>query len=76
MLSGDLDGIVQREDRNVELEPGLLGENNTQSLVERIYTRDTIFDNVLENQMEHVPTRAGTVKAVLALLKKKQILLL
>lgn len=68
--------LVYLMDRNVEPEPGLLGEDNTQSLVERIYTRDTIFDNVLENQMEHVPSRPGTVKTVLALLKKKHIILL
>jgi hypothetical protein len=68
--------LVYLMDRNVEPEPGLLGADNTQSLVERIYTRDTIFDNVLENQMEHVPSRPGTVKTVLALLKKKHIILL
>lgn len=67
--------LVYLMDRNVEPEPGLLGEDNAQSLVERIYTRDTIFDNVLENQMEHVPSRPGTVKTVLALLKKKHIIL-
>lgn len=68
--------LVYLMDRNVELEPELLGADHTQALVERIYTRDTIFDNVLENQMEHVPARTETVKAVLALLKKKHILLL
>lgn len=63
-------------DRNVQPELGLLGQENKQALVERIYTKDTIFDNVLENQMEHVPSRVKTVKLVLGLLKKKHIVML
>ncbi|MBQ7898399.1 MAG: hypothetical protein IJ307_00935 [Bacteroidales bacterium] len=63
-------------DRKVRPELGLLGQENKQALVERIYTKDTIFDNVLENQMEHVPSREKTVKLVLGLLKKKHIVML
>ena len=40
------------------------------------FLKDTIFDNVLENQMEHAPGREETVKAVLSLLKKKYIIML
>jgi len=63
-------------DRNIPLDASLLGNNNTQNLVERIYTRDTIYDNILENQMEHATARNRTVEAVLGLLRKKRIILL
>ena len=68
--------LVFLMDRQVQPELSLLGQENKQALVERIYTSETIFDNVLENQMEHVPSRKQTVRAVLALLKKKHIVLL
>ena len=68
--------LVFLMDRQVKPELSLLGQENKQSLVERIYTSETIFDNVLENQMEHVPSRNRIVRAVLALLKKKHIVLL
>lgn len=63
-------------DRDVPLQASLLGSDNTQKLVERIYTRDTIYDNILENQMERAGARDRTVTAVLRLLRKKRIVLL
>ena len=63
-------------DRGIKLQDGLLGSNNVQALVETIYTKETICDNILENQMEHAAAREQTVKAVLNLLKKKRIVLL
>ena len=57
-------------------EPKYLGQKNVQTLVERIYTKDTIFDNILENQMERAVCRDQIVKVVLKLLKKKRIVLL
>lgn len=63
-------------DRNIPLQASLLGSNNTQRLVEHIYTRDTIYDNILENQMEQAQARNRTVDAVLGLLRKKRIILL
>lgn len=68
--------LVYLMDRKVHPELALLGQENKQALIERIYTRDTIFDNVLENQMELVPSRDKTVKLVLRLLKKKHIVML
>ena len=68
--------LVYLIDRKVPLNPKYLGSDNTQNLVERIYTRDTIFDNILENQMERAAMREKTVNAVLALLRKKRIVLL
>ena len=63
-------------DRKVPLEPGLLGMENAQALVQRIYTTDTIFDNILESQMESAQAREYVVRAVLRLLRKKRIVLL
>ena len=75
-LSLSMAELVYLIDRKVPLNPKYLGSNNTQNLVERIYTRDTIFDNILENQMERAAMREKTVNAVLALLRKKRIVLL
>lgn len=63
-------------DRDVPLQASLLGSENAQNLVERIYTRDTIYDNILENQMERAGARERTVTAVMKLLRKKRIVLL
>ena len=68
--------LVYLMDRDVQPEQKYLGKDHIQALVERIYTRDTIFDNILENQMEHAPRREYVVKLVLRLLKKKRIVLL
>lgn len=56
--------------------PTLLGSAHTQELVEIIYTRETIMDNILEAQMEDATSRDAVVNAVLRLLKKKRIVLL
>lgn len=53
-----------------------LGEENRQALTEVIYTQETIFDNILETQMEHANKRDTVVESIMALLKKKRILLL
>lgn len=63
-------------DRKITPCQDLLGSCNAQALVERIYTRDTIYDNILENQMEKAATTDQTVGLVLRLLKKKRIILL
>lgn len=68
--------LVYLIDRKIPLSENLLGSYHTQALVEQIYTKDTIFDNVLENQMERAAARDRTVDAVLSLLRKKRIVLL
>ena len=68
--------LVYLIDRNVPLSSKYLGSNNTQTLVEQIYTKDTIFDNILDNQMERAAMREKTVNTVLSLLRKKRIVLL
>ena len=46
----------------------LLGDRNRQNLTETIYTQETIFDNILEAQMEHAAVRDEVVSALLRLL--------
>lgn len=54
----------------------LFYEENAQALVETIYTKDTIFDNILENQMGHAKCRNEVVCSLLLLLSKKRIVML
>lgn len=68
--------LIYLLDRGVNPTLGYLGNENRQRLVELIYTRDTIFDNLLENRMELCKSNAATVKIVLALLRKKRIILI
>lgn len=63
-------------DQEVPLQADLLGNANTQNLVERIYTGDTIGDGILEGQMERSNARETVTKAVLHLLRKKRLVLL
>ena len=50
--------------------------DNRQKLIERIYTVDTIADNLLENQMETAKCRDAVVQSLMRLLKKKLVLVL
>ena len=68
--------LVYLMDRNIPLEEKLLGSGNAQALVEQIYTKDTVFNNILENQMERSEARGKVVNAILSLLRKKRIVLL
>ena len=68
--------LVYLMDRNIPMEEKLLGSDNAQALVEHIYTKDTVFNNILENQMERSAVKDSTVKAVLELLRKKRLVLL
>jgi len=45
-------------------------------LIERIYTKGTITDNILENQMEKAVFRDDIVKALLSLVAKKRLVVL
>ena len=68
--------LVYLNEHDILPNPTLLGGDNTQSLVETIYTSENIFDNILELQMENAASRDAVVNAVLRLLKKKRIVLL
>lgn len=54
----------------------LLYTDNRQILIERIYTVDTIADNLLETRMEAAECRDAVVQSLLRLLKKKLVLVL
>lgn len=56
--------------------PALLYEENRQALVETIYTKNNIYDNILENQMESAKCRNEIVTLLLVLLQKKRIVML
>lgn len=60
----------------IKATPDLLYPQNRQSLIETIYTADTIADNILENQMAAAKCRDGVIQALLSLLKKKKIWML
>lgn len=68
--------LVYLNEHDILPNPTLLGGDNTQTLVEAIYTRENILDNILELQMENAVSRDAVVNAVLRLLKKKRIVLL
>lgn len=68
--------LIYLREHQVEPRPELLYEDNRQALVETIYTRETIADNLLEYKMEVVACRDKVVSSLLRLLKKKKILML
>lgn len=63
-------------ENNVLPSPSLLYEENRQALVETIYTRNNIFDNILETQMEKAHCRDKIVNVLLKLLYKRRIVVL
>lgn len=68
--------LVYLHENDIRPTGDLLYIENRQALIETIYTRNTIFDNILECQMEHAACRDEIVAAILRLLKSKKIILL
>lgn len=68
--------LIYLVENKVEAKPELLHSDNRQALVERIYTADTIRDNILENKMAAAECRDSVLQSMLSLLKKKKILIL
>lgn len=68
--------LVFLQENEISPVPSLLYEENRQSLIETIYTKNTIYDNLLEHQMEHSYCRDEVVAALLLLLRKKRIVML
>jgi len=73
LSTAELVYLVEHQIRPIE---ELLYEENRQALVERIYTVDTIADNLLETQMEQATERDAVVKTILQLLRKKRLVVL
>lgn len=68
--------LVFLMEHRVTAEGGMLGIRNRQKLVEAIYTKDNIQDNLLEHQMEKAGCRDEAVGVLMSLLEKKKILIL
>ena len=68
--------LVYLMERQIKPRSELVGTENSQALVEAIYTHETIFDQVLENLMEQSPHRERAVEALMGLLKKRCIVLI
>lgn len=68
--------LIYLMENKVRPSGNLFGDENAQALIETIYTKDTIFDNILENRMEYAKCRNEIVCAILTLLKKKRIVML
>ena len=54
---------------------GMFGVRNRQNLIETIYTKENIQDNLLEHQMEKAECRDEVVETLMQLLKKKKIVI-
>lgn len=68
--------LVYLVENDVRPTQDLLYTDNRQHLIERIYTADTIADDLLEHQMETAKCRDAVVRSLLWLLKKKLVLVL
>lgn len=68
--------LIYLNENHIEPTAQLLYKENHQVLIELIYTRNTIADNILENMMETASSRDEVIRILQKLLKKKQILLL
>lgn len=68
--------LVYLQEHKIMPEDRLLYQENRQTLIEEIYTKDTIADNLLEQLMESAHCRDEVVDNLMKLLAKKKILLL
>lgn len=67
--------LVFLREHHIAADSGMFGIRNRQKLIETIYTKDNIQDNLLEHQMEQAECRDEVVEALMQLLKKKKILI-
>ena len=67
--------LVFLQEHHITADSGMFGNRNRQKLIETIYTKDNIQDNLLEHQMEQAECRDEVVEALMQLLKKKKILI-
>lgn len=67
--------LVFLQEHQITADSGMFGISNRQKLIETIYTKDNIQDNLLEHQMEKAECRDEVVEALMQLLKKKKILI-
>ena len=67
--------LVRLEEQGIKPVPALLGESGRQQLTELIYSRETIFDGILETAMEHSASRDVCVASLLRLLRAGKLYL-
>lgn len=67
--------LVYLMEKDIPPKPSYLGKNNWHTLVNTIYTTETVFGGILDAKMENSAARQTTVTAILGLLRKKRILL-
>lgn len=67
--------LIRLEELGAVPVPELLGEDGRQRLTEAIYTSGSIFDGILETQMEHSSARDTTVASILKLVSTRRLLL-
>jgi len=63
-------------DRDIKPRPQLLGSENRQTLIEVVYTTETIYDGMLESKMEQAAMCDVVINAILGLLHKRRIILM
>lgn len=68
--------LIRLEEQDILPSPELLGEANRQDLTEQIYSSTTIFDGILETEMERSPARDTTVSSILRLVRARRLLLI
>lgn len=68
--------IIFLREHKIKPESRYLHAENRQTLVEVIYTKNTIADNCLEQIMECAECRDETIRILLGLLKKKKLIVL
>lgn len=68
--------LIRLEELEAVPGPELLGEDGRQSLTETIYLSSSIFDGILDAQMEHSHARDATVASILKLVSTHRLLLI
>lgn len=68
--------LIRLEELEAVPVPELLGEDGRQKLTQAIYTTGSIFDGILETQMEHAHARDATVASILKLVRTRRLLLI
>lgn len=68
--------LVFIQEHQITIDSGMFGTSNRQKLIETIYTKDNIQDNLLEHQMEKAECRDEVVETLMQLLKKKKVLIM
>lgn len=67
--------LVFLQEHQITADNEIFDVRNRQKLIETIYTKDNIQDNLLEHQMEKAACRDEVVEALMQLLEKKKILI-